>query len=321
MSCIDHSWSRRKGSTFERRVVIQPYGHGGDLRRILLTGATGYLGSRLLERLVSIPASYQVTVLKRSFSNTWRIDALLPRVRVFDLDRARIDDVFAADHYDSIVHCATDYGRGAVRRGEIIEANLLLPLRLLEAGLAHGVRRFVNTDTILDKGVSDYTLSKRQFREWLEGASGSISRVNMVLEHFYGPGDDESKFVTQIVRDLLRRAPSIALTHGAQKRDFIFVDDVVDAFMLVLEGNDEGFSQYEVGCGRSVSVKDFVTAAKSLSGNTTTRLDFGAIAYRANEPMDVRVDISRLRALGWSARVDLHEGLRRSIEFEEARAA
>ena len=291
------------------------------MKRILLTGATGFLGSRLLHRLLSAPSPPCVTILKRSFSDTWRIDTLLPRVRSFDLDRARIADVFAADTFDLIVHCATDYGRFAMRREDILESNLLLPLRLLEAGLEHGVDRFVNTDTILEKSVSDYTLSKRQFREWLQALSGRMSRVNMVLEHFYGPGDDQSKFATQIVRDLLRGESSIALTAGVQKRDFIYVDDVVDAFLLVLDSDDKDFSQYEVGCGRSVSVRDFVTLAKSLSGNTTTRLDFGAIPYRANEPMDVQVDISRLRALGWTARVDLEEGLRRSLDFERSRLA
>ena len=291
------------------------------MKRVLLTGATGFLGSKLLARLLTAPDMYEVTILKRSFSDTWRIEPLLPRVRSFDLDKIRIWDVFERSRYDTILHCATDYGRKAVPRSDIIESNLLLPLRLLEAGLDNGVRSFVNTDTMLDKNVSDYTLSKRQFREWLQTVSGVVSGINMVIEHFYGPGDDDSKFVAQIIKSLLRSVPKIPLTAGAQKRDFIYIEDVVDAFMCVLNNVSNqvaGYFEYEVGSGTSVSVKELVTLTKSICGNRVTRLQFGMIPYRSNEPMDVSVDLSRLQALGWRAHYGLAEGLRRTVEFEKA---
>lgn len=289
------------------------------MKRILLTGATGFLGSKLLARLLSPPHVYEVTILKRSFSDTWRIGSLLSQVRSFDLDKVGISDVFDGATYDVILHCATDYGRKAVPRSDVIESNLMLPLRLLETGLDHGVRTFINTDTMLDKNVSDYTLSKRQFREWLNSASSQVAGVNMVLEHFFGPGDDYSKFVAHIIRSLVRGVPSIPLTAGHQKRDFIYVDDVVDAFICVLEktcDQSPGYQEYEVGSGVTISVRELVTLAKSICGNQVTRLDFGAIPYRSNEPMDVQVDASRLHALGWRVCCNLHEGLQRTIDFE-----
>jgi nucleoside-diphosphate-sugar epimerase len=257
-------------------------------------------------------------------SDTWRIGALLKQVRSFDLDRCQIPAIFEGAQYDAIIHCATDYGRKVVQRSDMITANLLLPLRLLEIGLDRGVRTIINTDTILDKNVSTYTLSKRQFREWLQSVSDRITTINMVLEHFYGPGDDDSKFVAHIIQSLVHGLPEIQLTEGAQKRDFIYVDDVVEAFFCVFNetlNQSPGYFQYEVGSGVSVSVKDFVTLAKSICGNVRTHLAFGAIPYRSNEPMDVQVNVSRLHALGWRARCNLSEGLRRTIEFEKARLA
>lgn len=289
------------------------------MKRILLTGATGFLGSKLLARLLSPQYEYEVTILKRSFSDISRISTLMSQVRSFDLDKVLLNNVFDGAGYDAILHCATDYGRKATPRSDVIESNLLLPLRLLETGLNHGVRTFINTDTMLDKNVSDYTLSKRQFREWLQGASSQVAGINMVLEHFYGPGDDSSKFVAHIIRSLVRGVPAIPLTAGRQKRDFIYVDDVVDAFICVLEKTCDqgpGYLEYEVGSGVTISVKELVTLAKLISGNQVTQLDFGAIPYRSNEPMDVNVDASRLHALGWRVRCGLQEGLLRTIDFE-----
>lgn len=248
-----------------------------------------------------------------------RIAGLVPDQRVFDIERVAVSDIFHENPYDVMLHCATNYGRREVPLSDVIEANLLLPLRLLEAGQKKGLKTFVNTDTMLKKNVSGYTLSKRQFGEWLQLFSGRLTAVNMVIEHFYGPGDDNSKFVSYVIQSLLNSTPQIAFTEGAQKRDFIYVDDVVDAFVQVLDSTEQappGYSEYEVGSGNTISVKEMVTLAKKLCDNADSELLFGAIPYRPNEPMDVEVDISKLRALGWSPKWNLREGLLKTIEHE-----
>jgi len=179
---------------------------------------------------------------------------------------------------------------------------------------------FLNTDTMLDKDVSAYTLSKRQFREWLQSSSRSILGVNVALEHFFGPGDDPTKFVSDVISNLVIGVPSIALTTGIQRRDFVYVDDVVDAIISILghvEHGSDGYIEYEVGSGISVSVRDFVKMAREMSGSASTFLDFGAVPFRRNEPMDVRADVSRLRALGWSPRWSLRAALEETIRVEK----
>jgi predicted glycosyltransferase involved in capsule biosynthesis len=71
-----------------------------------------------------------------------------------------------------------------------------MPLQLLELGKKTRVNCFINTDTILDKRVSYYSLSKNQFREWLELYAKEMICLNVALEHFYGPYDDNTKFVS-----------------------------------------------------------------------------------------------------------------------------
>jgi CDP-paratose synthetase len=287
--------------------------------KILITGATGYLGSKLLDALIDTDDGHSITIAKRSFSNLYRIEHLLSKIRVFNLDQMSMLELFKAGDFDLILHCATDYGRQDLPRSELIEANLLLPLRLLEMGSKLGVKYFINTDTMLDKRVSAYSLSKKQFREWLLHFSGAINATTILLEHFYGPGDNESKFVTYIVKSLLNDIPAIPLTPGDQLRDFMYMDDVVSAFMSILKNlnaKNNGYTEYEVGSGRLISIKEFVTLAKEISGNKKTLLDFGAIPYRENETMSVKVNMHPLKRLGWISNVELEEGLRKTFDAE-----
>jgi len=290
--------------------------------RVLMTGASGFLGSHLLARMLCESQRPEVTILKRSFSDTRRIAHLLSGICIVDLDRQQMEEAFQDKTYDIVLHCATNYGRGQVSRTQIIEPNLLLPLRLLDLSAKHGASVFINTDTMLDKNVSDYTLSKQQFSEWLHRPNANMTCINMLLEHFYGPGDDSTKFVSGLLGALLKEQPEIALTEGLQTRDFIFIDDVADAFLHVVRCAhlQSGYLEYEVGSGHPTRLRDFVELARTLCGNTTTQLRFGALPYRPNEPMNVIVDTSRLQALGWTSRWTLQEGLKETIRADRAAA-
>lgn len=285
-----------------------------------MTGATGFLGSNLLHRLVE--DGHAVTILIRQSSRLSRIASILDRVSVH---RVGIDqDVFISHNIETIIHCATNYGRGSVDFAELLDANLLLPLQLLQNGCRAGVRCFINTDTILDKGVNDYSLSKSQFWEWFCKYSHKMVCINVALEHFYGPQDDPTKFVSFIVDQLLKDVDRISLTPGEQKRDFIYIDDVVEAFLLILSKSatmKSGYLDYEIGTGQTVSIREFVKLIKRLAGNTQTLLDFGVLPYRENEAMETHVNATAIRALCWQPMISLSDGLSKMIALErEARS-
>lgn len=286
--------------------------------KVLMTGGTGFLGSRLLPLLLS--QGYDLTVLKRSFSSVARLGRVADCVTTVNIDEIRLERVFEERSFDLILHCATNYGRRVLDPIQVLEANLILPVRLIELGAEHGIRCFVNTDTIIDKRISQYSLSKSQFKEWLALYSERICCVNVALEHFYGPGDDDSKFLSSIIKKLISNAPGIDLTPGEQKRDFIYIDDVLEAFLAIVlrhRTDDRGYHCYEVGSGELASIREVVELAARILGNDTTQLRFGALPYRANEVMQSRVDTSALSGLGWEYRVPLREGLEKTIAYEK----
>ena len=288
-------------------------------KTILITGGTGYLGSLVVRRLLADGAN--VIVLKRSFSNTARIQDLSTLIRFINIDEGGLEGIFTSCSVDTIIHCATNYGRASTKPTQLIEANLMLPLQLLQLAVQYGVRSFINTDTVLDTRVNYYALSKGHFCDWLKTFSSKIVCCNVALEHFYGPLDDTTKFVSFIVQEMLKSSKCINLTPGEQKRDFVYVDDVVNALILItqsVESVNSGFFRFEVGSGSSVSIRDVVEKIRLLSNNRGIQVNYGAIPYRENEVMMSNVDLLPLIKLGWAPLISLDHGLNKTILADRA---
>lgn len=286
-------------------------------KTIILTGATGFLGSYLLEALIKI--GYNLIVLKRSTSNLYRINHLHGLYKSYDIDVQSIHTAFEENQIDFLIHTACHYGRNGDPVNIIVDANIMFGLRLLDACIRYKVKTFINTDTLLSRDINDYSLSKKQFLEWLQKASEKIQIVNLRLEHMYGPKDDTNKFVPWIVSQLKQNVAEVKLTKGEQLRDFIFIDDVVSAYLTVLDNLFvlPSFNEFDVGTGVLVTVKYFLEQLKYIYENTfsltNTHLDFGAIPYRMHEMMSVEVDNLGLINLGWMPKTTLEQGLKRII--------
>jgi CDP-paratose synthetase len=280
------------------------------------------LGSNLLNKLLA--NDYEVTLLKRSFSKTDYIHSMLshPNLTLFDLDIDNVEGVFADGGIDCIIHTATEYGRSASTIHRVLETNLVYPIKLIELGIKYGVKYFINTDSYFNKEnfryshLLNYSLSKRSLVNWLKNLSNDIRIANVVLEHIYGPNDSDAKFVGNLIQSIaIKQVERIALTHGHQKRDFIYVDDVAEAYVFLLNhllSSKAKFSEFQLGTGQSVTVRTLAEAIKTLSHSPTV-LGFGDIEYRSDEIMDSKADNSPLIALGWRPQVTLEEGIVKTI--------
>lgn len=283
------------------------------MRNVLLTGATGFLGSHLLEALLQ--QGDQVTILKRSTSNTWRINHLLDNVTRFDVDLVPLEDAFKAQKFDAVIHTACSYGRSGESTHSVVETNLLFGLRLLDAAVLFNTDTFFNTDTLLPKYLNTYSLSKKQFTEWLKQRSSEIQIVNLKLEHMYGPKDDKTKFVPWLINQIQQGVERIPLTEGTQLRDFIYVEDVVSAYLITLQKAKQldSFSEFDVGTGNLSEVRIFAREVYEATcrkhSEKKTVLGFGDIKIRSGELMSVTVDTRKLKELGWSPKFSVKAGI------------
>lgn len=290
---------------------------------ILLTGATGFLGSHLLHALLG--NGHTVSIIKRTASSLHRIADIIDQCRCYDIEQQSLKSIFDTEKFDLVVHTACDYGRSGKPISSVIETNIVFSVRLLELANASGVSGFINADTMLPRFVSAYALSKSQFVDWLRCfSSGDMRVINMRIEHMYGPGDDSKKFMNWVLSQLRNNVPSIELTKGEQKRDFIYVDDVVSAFFVVIRRINElqKFSEFQVGTGNSIPLRDtvevLVSSYKSKHQNSSTKIDYGKIPYRDNEPMEIIVDNRHLVELGWKPEYGLREGIHNLLlQFEK----
>ena len=285
---------------------------------ILLTGGTGFLGSKLLETLVS--QDYPVVLLKRSTSKLWRIDHLIKHIKSYDIDKIPLDKAFKEQKIDIVIHTACEYGRSGKLIQQIVESNILFGLKVLDACLKYNIKTFFNTDTLLPNNLNSYTLSKKQFVEWLKIKSNKIQVVNLKIDLMYGIKDDSTKFIPWVISQLKQNVPKIKLTTVEQKRDFIYVEDVVSALMTILKKTStlQRYNEFDVGTGQLIEVKTFLEYLKKIYksnfGAIKTKLAFGEIPYRQQEIMTVEVDNKPLIDLGWSPKMDVQQGLKEILK-------
>ena len=267
-------------------------------KTILITGATGYLGKNILPKLVG--AGYTCLSVGRSNANL-----------------VSLEKIFKENKIDCILHLATSYGRKQESLIDILEVNLNLPVRLLNLAMKNGVKLFINTDTVLLPQTNAYALSKAQFREWglFNSQYQKTKFLNIRLQHMFGPDDDEAKFTSFIIRSCLRNEPKIELSEGYQKRDFLYIEDVVSAYMHLLKLPDFSFGyfeEFELGSGNAISVREFTYRVHELTASTS-ELEFG---NKAADIIDYVADITKLKQLGWSPQFSLNRGLIKTIQGE-----
>lgn len=280
---------------------------------ILLTGATGYLGSTFLKKLLD--NNFQICVIKRENSDISKIEPLSNTIKFYNNDELSIQELFQHNKIDIIIHFATLYGRKGESIFQIKEANLDMPLLLLKYALDNEVKYFINTGTSLPNLTNHYSLFKNQFSQCLEFHSSKITSINVLLEHFYGPKDDKSKFISGMICKMLDDVDEIEFTEGIQLRDFIFVDDVVDAYFFMIENISKfkGFTNLPLGSGTVVTIREIIEKIKELI-SCETKLLFGKMPMRENELMRSDADIQILNDLGWSPKFNIEEGLKRTIK-------
>ncbi|ALS66398.2 NAD-dependent epimerase/dehydratase family protein [Pandoraea apista] len=286
--------------------------------RVLVTGATGFIGRHLLRALAArgdevIALSRQVRVVERDAAG----------IRWLAVDDELENKLSSLKNIDVVFHLATAYGRQGETYFDIEQANVAFPLVVLQWAANGGCDTFINTDSFFSRPeyrygyMKEYSLTKRTFAEWGALTADDHSHfhfVNARLEHVYGTGDDARKFFPMILRELLGNVPQIDLTACNQKRDFVFVEDVVRAYIAIARNTAALPSYVEVGVGTSIStsLRSVVERLHSLS-KSTSELRFGALKHRPGEIMNSHADISFLSSLGWSPEVQLDEGLCRLV--------
>ena len=287
----------------------------------VITGATGYIGRRLCNRLVEMGAEvYCLIRLPRSSSTD------LPAEVIQWPWRGEFADVISlfkllGNRKPVIVHLAAR----AVLREQfinedikgIVEANLELGLFLLEAATKIGCKKFINTGSYwqYSRGSepysnSTYAATKNAFDQLIDHHvyHRGLVATSLVLTDVYGPDDPRNKVFSQLIQhDYL--GEDFKTTPGEQEMNFIHIDDVIEAYLVSMDTSscEESpvHSKYFVAAEESIKLKEALNLLHELM-RSSIKIQWGAKIYEEHQIMTPYVGE---HVPNWRANISLREGL------------
>lgn len=286
---------------------------------VLITGGNGFLGSALAEKFYN--QNFKVSLIVRPKSNLSRIQKHINNYFLYELlSENNLEEIIKKSNPDIIIHTACNYGRKNEYIIDIFDTNYRLGLLIFNEIIKLEKKIiFLNVGTILPAETNLYSFSKNQFSDLGKYITTNFENIifkNILLQHMYGPGDDESKFTTYVINSCLNNVQEVNLTSGEQLRDFIYIKDVTDAISIICKKVTEIKSiDIEVGSGVLISIKEFVLKLYELT-KSTSNLNFGAISV-GNKQIDIPAsNLSILNSFKWKPKYNLEDGLSETINME-----
>ena len=296
---------------------------------ILVTGGTGFIGSHLIEKLLD--ENYNVILLKRSFSNTWRIKHLFNKFSkqliLVDIDLINLEEVFSKYSVEGIFHLATYYNKNP-HFDEIKpmgESNIIFPIELINLAVKYHVDYFINTGTFMEYTLNDeqlvcsydldpktfYATTKISFEEILKffDANYDIHAATLKIYSPYGDKDDVTKIIPYLINNTLNNK-QISINYPDNKLNLVFVDDIVYAFLKVREHILQ-FNKYE-----SFDI------ANNISYSLSEIYDFIESFIKENKTIPIEgVKIDNIpniiynNKISWIPQIKIEDGLKKTIEY------
>jgi len=309
--------------------------------RVLVTGATGFIGSHLVRRLVD--DGVDVHALSSVVSSVYpvRLAPLRDRITLHGgnlMDRSAMDSVVADARPTHVFHLGayTHVGKSWQRVDECIQTNVQGTVNLLRALEGRGYERFVyfgtseiygdvdvpfREDAVVNP-ISPYSVSKyageRFCRMFHQGRGWPVVMIRAF--NAYGPAQTPDRVIPEIIGRALR-GDELKMTTGRQTREFNYVDDLVDG--VVRAGTVEGIDGvvFNLGCGEEISMRDLATMILDLLDNPIAA-KFGELPERPTEIPRMFCDNTRARELlGWKPQHTLRNGLEKTIEWYRSELA
>lgn len=301
--------------------------------RIAVTGVAGFIGSNLADRLLT--AGHDVVGIDNlAYGPREQIPAGVD-FRLADVRTRGLDTHFTG--CDAIFHlaaknCIADCQDDPV---ETADVNVTGTVNVFDAARRAGARRVVYAESsavyegsaVLPTPESElaprsfYAISKLAGMAFAEGFARFAGLELTALRYFgvYGPRQDYRRTIPPVmsafILALLRGERPVIYGSGEKRRDFIYVDDVNDFHLMCLRDRRTIGETYNLGYGTPYSVNELYARVAALLGSQLEPLHRPDLE---GEAATTHADIGKARALGWVPKVDLDEGLRRSIAYIEA---
>jgi nucleoside-diphosphate-sugar epimerase len=300
-------------------------------KRVLLTGADGFIGKHLSAGLREQGARVG-HVVRKSASPENSVESFIGDI----CDQDFLPGVIDSWQPQIIFHLAASKVRAQTPDAfrETLNVNLMGTLGLLMAssrsksltnivllgtGEEYGKNLTPFKEGSREAPVSAYSLSKLSATHLAQMMARSGLPVCVLRPSVaYGPGQQDDMFIPALIRTLLR-GEKFPMTKGAQTRDFLFIADLVQALLLAGVATNVAGEVINIGSGDEVCIAKLVDSIEELTGAHGHALR-GLLDYRQGEAMHYQLDISKARhMLGWKPEIALEEGLARTVQWYRER--
>ncbi|MDO8658184.1 MAG: SDR family NAD(P)-dependent oxidoreductase [Candidatus Levybacteria bacterium] len=300
---------------------------------VLVTGGSGFIGTNLIRKLLSL--NYNVNLLTRSSTNLWRIKNVLPKIKIYEasiLDKQSLSKTVRKINPNFIIHLATyTQYRNQHDYRQMIETNINGTLNLLEATKDIEYSAFLNTGSSSEYGIKDSPMRETDTLEPISFYAATKASATLLCQVFareyqksivtlrpfsvYGPFEEEKRFIPTIINAIIKTLP-IKLTGGSERRDFIFIDDVVDIYINSMKKGKELSGQIlNMGTGIEYTNDEVVETLFNATGKKV-KIEKGAYPKRLWDTPHWVADIQKVQeALIWKPRFSLKEGLKKTYEW------
>jgi UDP-glucose 4-epimerase len=303
--------------------------------KILVTGGAGFIGSHLVDRLIQ--EGNEVVVIDDLSTGKGKQVNKKAQLYKMDIRSKRVERVFRKERPVVMVHLAAQMNvrYSTEAPGFDADVNILGTLNLLEHAVKQGVRKvsfassggavygeqevFPAAESHRTDPLSPYGISKLAGEKYLAYYANAMGLRSAILRfaNVYGPRQEpegEAGVIAIFAKRMLEGGQPIINGTGKQTRDFVYVDDVVEALMVTLGEDIQG--TFNVGTGRETTVNECYTIIKELTKSTCKDL-FGAA--KKGEQLRSVVDVRKLNEqFDWEPRVSLPDGLKMTVDFFQA---
>lgn len=298
------------------------------MKKIIVTGATGFIGSNLIKKLLKLDY-YVYAIIRPNSLNKSKLNETV-NMTIVELDLSEINKLpnYINTDCDVFCHLAWDGMRGESRNDRVLQyGNYLNSLKTIEVAKRLNCREYINTGSQAEYGLCDIKIDEntkckpvteygKQKYQFFKEARVLLSGYGIPFKEarifsLYGPGDYEGTMICSVLNKMSVDA-SIDLTEGLHSWNFLHIDDAVDGIIKLIE-IDCPDGPYNFSGDETKILREFIKTMQKIT-KTKSTINYGAIPYTKSGIVGIDPDNRRLKdETGWYPKTDFEHGIKSMI--------